>query len=128
MKVLLDTCTFLWVVADASELTRAARACFVDPENDVYLSVVSAWEISVKHALGRLPLPDAPGRFVPAERMRHRIESLPLDEPTALHLDRLPNLHRDPFDRILVCQALIHGMTVLTPDSALSSYPIRTLW
>ena len=128
MKVLLDTCAFLWIVADAPELTVAARECFVDPANEVFLSVVSAWEIAVKHALGRLPLPHPPARFVPFERKRHSIEAQPLDEDAALHAARLPSLHRDPFDRMLVCQAIVQGMVILTPDPEIEQYAVRTLW
>ena len=101
---------------------------FVDPDNDVYLSVVSAWEIAVKHTAGRLPLPEPPDRFVPAERRRHGIDTLVLDEETALHLARLPALHRDPFDRMLVCQAIVHGLVILGPDSLITQYPVRTAW
>jgi PIN domain nuclease of toxin-antitoxin system len=128
VKVLLDTCAFLWIVADAKELVGTARACFVDPENEVFLSAVSGWEIAIKHQLGRLPLPDPPARFVPLERKRHHIAPLPLDEDAALQLDRLPALHRDPFDRMLVCQAIIGGMVLLTPDPEIQQYPVRTLW
>jgi PIN domain nuclease of toxin-antitoxin system len=128
VRLLLDTCTFLWIAAGSDELSPHARACFVDPDNEVYLSAVSAWEIAVKHALDRLPLPEPPTRFVPAERERHGIDVLPLDEESALHLDRLPRLHRDPFDRMLVCQALVHGLTILSPDPLLSQYPVRTTW
>jgi PIN domain nuclease of toxin-antitoxin system len=128
VRLLLDTCAFLWIAAGSDELSTHARACFVDPDNEVYLSAVSAWEIAVKHALDRLPLPESPTRFVPAERERHGIDALPLDEESALHLDRLPRLHRDPFDRMLVCQALVHGLTILSPDPLLSQYPVRTTW
>ncbi|GAB4260311.1 MAG: type II toxin-antitoxin system VapC family toxin [Deferrisomatales bacterium] len=128
MRLLLDTCTFLWIISDAPELSERARNAFVDPANEVFLSSVSAWEIAVKHKLGRLPLPESPGRFVPAMRQRHQITALPLDEESALHLDRLPDLHRDPFDRMLVCQALVHGLTVVGRDRLISQYPVRTLW
>src|SRR5262245_56067111 len=83
MRLLLDTATFLWVVSDAPELSDRARDLVVGSENDVYLSAVSAWEISVGHALGRLPLPDSPERFVPEQRTQQRIEELPLDEESA---------------------------------------------
>ena len=89
---------------------------------------MSAWEIAVKHALGRLPLPEPPAQFVPVERERHGIEALALDEDTVLHLARLPRLHRDPFDRMLVCQALVHGLVVLSPDPLVSQYSVRTVW
>lgn len=128
VKLLLDTCTFLWIVGGTADLSVQARDMFVDPDNDVYLSVVSAWEIAVKHAAGRLPLPESPERFVPTERRRHGIDTLELDEETALHLARLPALHRDPFDRMLVCQAIVHGLVILGPDSLITQYPVRTAW
>lgn len=128
MKVLLDTCTFLWVCAGAAELSPAAKRLFADPANEMFLSAVSAWEIAVKHALGRLPLPDPPERFVPQQRALHAIEPLPLDEGAVLQLGKLPSRHRDPFDRMLVCQAVAHGLVVLTPDPLIEQYPVRTHW
>lgn len=128
MKLLLDTCTFLWVIADAPQLSRRARVLFQSPENEVYLSAASAWEVAIKHALGRLPLPDAPERFLPEMREAHGIETLPIDEESALHISRLPSLHHDPFDRLLVSQAIVHGLTILTPDPLVTQYPARTLW
>ena len=109
-------------------LSERAVELFSDPANTAWLSTASAWEISVKHALGRLPLPEPPVRFVPTERKRHGIESLALDEDAALHLARLPNHHKDPFDRILICQALVGGMTILTPDPLILAYPVHALW
>lgn len=128
MNLLLDTCTFLWSIAGGDEISDAARTALADPSNDVYLSSVSAWEITVKHALGRLPLPEPPERYVPSQRIARGIEPLALDEEAALHLSRLPPLHRDPFDRMLVCQALIGALTIVTPDADIARYPVRTLW
>lgn len=128
MRVLLDTSTFLWVISDAPELSAHARELFVDPGNEVYLSSVSAWEMAIKHALGRLPLPEPPERFVPSQRKQHGIEPLQLDEEAALHLTRLPPLHKDPFDRMLVCQAMVHNFVILTPDRLVNQYPVRTAW
>lgn len=128
MRLLLDTATFLWVITDAPELSGRARELLLDSENEAYLSSVSAWEIVVKHALGRLPLPEPPERFVPAQRELHGIDPLALDEESALHLVRLPPLHKDPFDRMLICQALVQGLAILTPDALINQYPVRTLW
>lgn len=128
MKVLLDTCTFLWIILDAPNLSDRARELHADPANEVYVSAVSAWEISVKSALGRLPLPKHPALFVPEQRERHGILPLPLDESAALQLPRLPDLHRDPFDRMLICQAIAGELTILTPDAEIAQYPIRTAW
>jgi len=128
MKFLLDTCTFLWLAADSPHLSARARVLFRDPANSIYLSVVSAWEICVKHGLGRLPLPQRPDVFVPAERQRHAIASLSLDEAASLELPSLPAAHRDPFDRMLVCQARAAGMVILTPDPLIAVYPVQTAW
>lgn len=128
MNLLLDTCTFLWLVSDAPELSDTARRLFADPDNDVYLSVASAWEIIVKNNLGKLPLPEPAHDFIKNNRIRHRIESLSLDEAAVLQLSRLPEYHRDPFDRILICQAIAGSMTILTPDTHITSYPVRTEW
>jgi len=128
VKLLLDTSTFLWVITDAPELSTRARESFVDSANDIYLSSVSAWEIAIKYALGRLPLPEPPERFIPFQREQHGIEPLPLEEDSALHLVRLPPLHKDPFDRMLVCQAIVHGLVILTPDALVDQYPAQGNW
>ena len=128
MKILLDTCAFLWIITDAPELSESARMLFVDPANEIYLSAVSAWEIAVKNALGRLPLPEPLDRFIPARRKQHGIDPLPLEEEATLHLTRLPPYHQDPFDRMLICQAIVHGMVILTPDELILQYPVRTTW
>ena len=126
--MLLDTCTFLWIAADAPELSQKASEIFQSPENEIYLSSVSAWEIAVKHSLGRLPLPEKPAIYVTNLREIHAIEPLPLDEEAALHVVRLPDLHGDPFDRMLICQAIVLGMVLLTPDELVTQYPARSLW
>lgn len=128
MKLLLDTCTFLWLVTDDDSLSAEARRLFADPANEVCLSSVSAWEIAVKHALGKLPLPRSPAVFVPEERRRHHIEPLALDESAALAVAKLPDLHKDPFDRMLVCQAIMGGLTLLTPDPLVTQYPVAAIW
>lgn len=128
MRLLLDTCTFLWISSEAPELSPRARELFVAPENEVYLSAASTWEIAVKYALRRLPLPESPDQFVPAQRRRHGIAPLPVDEGATLYLPRLPHLHKDPFDRMLVCQAIVHGLLILTPDPLIAQYPARTMW
>jgi PIN domain nuclease of toxin-antitoxin system len=121
VRLLLDTCTFLWIITDAPDLSKHARDLFSDPGNDVFLSTVSIWEIVVKYRLGKLPLPEPPDRFIPAQRERHAIEPLALDEESTLYLTRLPDLHRDPFDHMLICQAIRHGLVLLTPDHLIHS-------
>lgn len=101
---------------------------FRSPDNRVFLSAVSVWEIAVKHALDRLRLSDPPDVWVPRERARHGIDPLPVDEEAVLQLPRLPGLHRDPFDRMLVCQAIAGGLVLLTPDRDVVQYPVRSRW
>jgi PIN domain nuclease of toxin-antitoxin system len=128
MRLLLDTCTFLWVVGGAPDLSPAVAEAVADPGNDVYLSAASALEIAVKHGRGRLSLPEAPDRYVPGARTRHAIDPLPIDEESALHVAKLEALHRDPFDRLLVSQAIVHGLTIATPDPLIRQYPARSFW
>ena len=128
MRLLLDTCTFLWITSSPALIPSNVLEQFRNPENEVFLSAASAWEIAIKHGLGRLPLPDPPERFVPVERDAHGITPLPIDEESALHLLRLPALHRDPFDRMIVSQAIVHGLTIATPDPLVVQYPARTMW
>jgi PIN domain nuclease of toxin-antitoxin system len=128
VKILLDTCTFLWLVGGAGELSRVAADLYRSPDNEVFLSAASAWEIAIKSGLGRLVLPGPPDQLIPAERRARAILPLPIDEESALHVSRLPALHGDPFDRMLVAQAIVHGLTLLTPDPLVTQYPARTTW
>ncbi|MBI4907965.1 MAG: type II toxin-antitoxin system VapC family toxin [Acidobacteria bacterium] len=128
MKLLLDTCTFLWIVSASSNLSKRAAAAFLDPANERFLSAASAWEIGIKYAAGRLPLPQRPDIFVPRVRQASGIATLRIDEECALHAGKLPALHSDPFDRMLVAQALVLGMTIVTPDAAIEQYGVRVVW
>ena len=128
MKLLLDTCTFLWLTKASEELSPNSIEAFADPKNEVYLSSVSAWEINVKYGLGKLSLPLSPEKFIPKERKRHMVTPLDLSEQDTFHLLKLPTPHKDPFDRMLVCQAIEHALTILTPDPLVTQYPIRSLW
>jgi PIN domain nuclease of toxin-antitoxin system len=123
MRLLLDTHIFLWFVTGSSELAERIRDAIRDPANDVYLSVVSFWETIIKSQLGKLPLPDPPQDWLPRDRGQHRITSLPVDEASVAHLAALPLLHRDPFDRLLICQALEHRLTIVTVDEKIQAYP-----
>ncbi len=100
----------------------------MDPENEVYLSAVSCWEMTVKYMAGRLPLPESPVSLVARTREESGIQPLPFGETEALHLAKLPHFHNDPFDRMLVCQALVHGMTIVTSDEEIQKYPAQTIW
>jgi PIN domain nuclease of toxin-antitoxin system len=128
LNLLLDTCTFLWAVGDPAQLSATARTLITDPGNDIYLSAISAWEIALKQERGNLALAEPAQRFVPRQRAAHGYLELPLDEAAALRLASLPALHRDPFDRMLVCLAIEHGLSILTPDHHITQYPVRVVW
>lgn len=124
MKLLLDTHIFLWFISGDNRLPVMMRDNIRDRDNEIYLSVVSIWEAIVKHQIGKLPLPEPPESYLPAQRERHQISSLSLDEVSVSQLAKLPALHRDPFDRMLICQALAHQLTIATVDEAVRAYPV----
>ncbi len=126
MRLLLDTCTLLWLVTGERALPDRVRRALADA--DVALSAASAWEVAIKYGKGMLPLSQAPERLLPAVRERYGFTALPIDEESALHVAKLPALHADPFDRMLVSQAIVHGLTIVTPDPLVTQYPARTLW
>ena len=128
MKVLLDTCAFLWITTDDAQLSESARQIFKNPNNEIFLSSVSVWEIIVKNGIGKLPLPSLADEFIASQRIKHEIDSLPLTEKAVFHLNKLPNHHKDPFDRMLICQAIEHDLTILTSDSLIVQYPVNTVW
>jgi len=105
MRILLDTHIFLWFIAGNTQLSTDVRDAIRDPDNEVYLSAISVWEAIVKYQLGKLPLPEHPETYLPKQRNLHQIASLALDESSVIQLVKLPPLHRDPFDRMLICQA-----------------------
>jgi PIN domain nuclease of toxin-antitoxin system len=128
VRLLLDTCTFLWIAEGSPKLSTTAQDLFRDPDNQVFLSAVSAWEIAIKYAAGKLPLPEPPEHFVPSRRMVHGVTPLALAEEETLHASVLPRHHSDPFDRMLICQSIFHGLAILSPDPLLARYPIRLIW
>lgn len=128
MRVLLDTSTFLWLLAESRRLSATARDLIADEGNEVSLSTVSEWEIALKSRLGRLSLPEPVDRYLPRQCERLDLDILTLDEDAALCEARLPVLHKDPFDRMLVCQAVVHGYTILTPDPLIAQYAVRVAW
>ncbi|MBL8294417.1 MAG: type II toxin-antitoxin system VapC family toxin [Bryobacterales bacterium] len=128
MRLLLDTCAFLWFQADSPHLSPTARAQILDRANEVYLSAVSVWEIARKYAQGRISLPSHPSTLIPAVRTDSGIESLSLTEADALAAEKLQLFHKDPFDRMLIAQALMGGLVIVTSDRAFEPYPVRVTW
>jgi PIN domain nuclease of toxin-antitoxin system len=127
MNLLLDTHIFLWYISDDPRLRVELCEQIRDPTNEVYLSIISLWEIIIKHKLGKLPLPGVPAHYIPKQRKRHQIANLDLDEGSVILLERLPPLHRDPFDRMLICQALEHNFIIVTVDDKIRAYPVQIL-
>lgn len=128
MRLLLDTCTFLWLTLEPEKLSPSAVNAIDDESNDLFLSDVSLWEIALKHTAGKLPLPDAPAHWLPTRRDFHGLKPLPIGERDILFTASLPMLHPDPFDRLLVAQAIQHSLTVLSPDFPLSQLGAGRVW
>lgn len=127
MKILLDTHIFLWFISGDTRLSTDIRDAIRDSDNEVYLSAISIWEAIIKYQLGKLPLPEHPETYLPRQRDLHQISSLALDESSVIQLAKLPPLHRDPFDRMLICQALQNGLTIATVDPAVRAYPVSVI-
>ena len=127
MRVLLDTHIALWLAVAPARLSASAASIVKDAHHDLVLSTVSAWEISVKHATGKLPLPEPPEDFVPELCRRLRLTVLPIELPHALRAGALPALHRDPFDRMLVAQAQIADVPIMTVDPKIARYDVEVL-
>lgn len=124
MKLLLDTHIVLWWLDDEPRLSAAARRAISDPSNQVLLSAVVVWEIRIKEAIGKLALPENFTSALEEEDFLH----LPITTKHAHALAKLPMLHRDPFDRMLICQAQEEGASLITADSAMGRYDVELLW
>jgi PIN domain nuclease of toxin-antitoxin system len=128
MRLLLDTHVFLWYITNDGRLSGEAASAITEASNDVYLSVVSVWETLVKYQLGRLNLPAPADQYLQQRQEQHGVLSLPLEAAAAARLLELPSHHRDPFDRMLVCQAVHHDLTLVTADDQIARYPVRLLY
>jgi PIN domain nuclease of toxin-antitoxin system len=128
MKLLLDTHAFLWLVEGSPNLSPAAQAAFANPAHVLYLSTASVWEIAIKTGNKKLSLSDLLDVFISKWTAAYQLVLLPIDTPRALAVVKLPDHHRDPFDRILIAQARVEGMTLVSADAKLSPYPVPILW
>lgn len=122
MKLLLDTHIFLWFISGSEQLSKKYIQEISNLNNEVFLSVISIWECTIKFQLGKLTLPESPEIYLPRQRKRHSIDILTIDEKTIAQLTKLPAIHRDPFDRLLICQALEHDLVMLTKDKVVLAY------
>jgi PIN domain nuclease of toxin-antitoxin system len=128
VKVLLDTHTFLWWNVDASELSDTARKIIGDGRNDILFSAASAWEISIKYGKGRLELPEPPEKYVPDRLNHHRFTPLPIQLTHVLAVHALPDIHTDPFDRLLIAQSKLEDVPLLSADTEIARYDVKVVW
>lgn len=128
MKILLDTHTFLWWNEASPRLSKKALVLLSDPANTLLLSVVSAWELVLKTQTGKMRLSESPSVYVPTRMAHYAMEPLPVTLAHALACESLPLHHRDPFDRLLIAQATIEGVPIVTADPEFRRYSIKVLW
>jgi len=126
VRALLDTHAWLWMLTEPARLGDA-RSVIEDPDSSLFLSAASSWEIAIKYSLGRLPLPEPPHRYVPERIRSSAVTSMPIEHAHTLAVAALPHHHRDPFDRILIAQAMAEGMPILTADRALAAYEVDVI-
>jgi PIN domain nuclease of toxin-antitoxin system len=125
-RLLLDTNVFLWLQTDPDRVAQE-RERLLDPAVSLFLSAASAWEIAIKYNLGKLPLPQPPLRYVPEYVRKIGASSLVINESEALTAGALPRLHGDPFDRLLVAQAQMRELTIVTGDPRITGYDVQTI-
>ena len=128
MRALIDTHVLLWWVLDLPRLSTEGRLIVEDGANELLFSTASAYELTIKAQSGRLTLPEPPERYIPSRLAATGVSPLPIELSHATRAGSLPPIHRDPFDRMLVAQAQIEGLPILTADPAISRYDVETIW
>ncbi|MFN6487669.1 MULTISPECIES: type II toxin-antitoxin system VapC family toxin [unclassified Nostoc] len=128
MRVLLDTHAFLWWVTDDPQLSSTSRTIIADSGNILFLSVASVWEIVIKTKSGKLTLPESVEEYIPNRLALNRFESLDIQMTHTLQIATLPNIHRDPFDRILIAQSQVENLPIVTIDQKIAQYSVEIIW
>lgn len=128
MRLLLDTHAFLWWATDTARLSHEVRQCCENADNRVLLSVASVWEMQIKMQSRRLVLRCTLAELVEKQCRENNVRLVPIELAHVLKLDELPARHKDPFDRLIVAQAIVEGLTVASTDKVIAQYPIRILW
>jgi PIN domain nuclease of toxin-antitoxin system len=128
MRLLLDTCTVIWAAQESRRLSFDVRELLESGGNSRFVSCVSLWEIAVKNRRGHLQLAEPLGRLTDLLVDNLGVEYLALSAPHCLAVRELPDHHRDPFDRMLICQALVENLVLVTPDPVIAQYAVRTIW
>ena len=128
MKVLLDTHAFLWLMADDARLSSKARAAFLDEKNEIFLSIVSVWEMAIKSGLKKLKLPLPVADYVSTRAEMHNITLLNISLDHLATVETLPLHHKDPFDRLIISQSISDKFTILSDDEDFDAYGVKRLW
>jgi PIN domain nuclease of toxin-antitoxin system len=128
VRYLLDTGVWLWSVGEPSRISKRAREVMADVGLDVFLSAVTSWEVAIKAASGKLRLPEPPDLYIPGRMAAQGLRPLAVSHAHALTVFRLPAHHRDPFDRLLIAQAKVEDMTLISADRMFARYPVQVLW
>jgi PIN domain nuclease of toxin-antitoxin system len=128
MKYLLDTMVWLWSVGSVENVGSAGQAILSDADVEIYLSTASTWEIAIKARIGKSTLPEPPSRYIPKRLAEQNIQALTINQSHALKVYDLPLHHRDPFDRLIIAQAMVEEMVILTSDRDFEKYPVQVVW
>ena len=128
MRLLLDTHTFLWFILDDPHLSTTAREMISDPTNDIEVSPATYWEIAIKISLGKYELPESYDAFIEREIAINNLRILSIEPKHTAALTTLPFHHRDPFDRLLIAQAMVEAVPIVSVDAAFNVYPVARLW
>jgi PIN domain nuclease of toxin-antitoxin system len=127
MRILLDTHCWLWMLVAPERFSEPARGLLESSEHELFLSAASSWEIAIKYALGKLPLPESPPLYIPDRMLQSGVTGLSIEHRHTLAVADLPSHHRDPFDRLLVAQSMVESMPILTTDPQMDLYDIETI-
>jgi len=128
VRLLLDTHCWLWMQVSPERFSARAAALLADPANELFFSAASSWEIAIKYSLGKLPLPSPPSLYVSTRLRDGGVSPLPIEHAHALRAAELPRHHRDPFDRLLVAQAQLDKLALVTVDEQFAPYEIEIVW
>ena len=128
MKILIDTHALLWLITDDKRLSEKSKACFIDAENELYFSMASFWEICIKVSIGKLALSENWEQTIKQELMFNSVKLLPISTDHCVQVAKLPFFHRDPFDRLIIAQAITEELHVMSIDEHFSKYSIPLIW
>jgi PIN domain nuclease of toxin-antitoxin system len=128
MRLLLDTHSFLWFLLDDPKLSQTAKDSIADPDNDIEISPASYWEIAIKISLNKYSLPEPYEQFMERELATNQFRILPIEPKHTAALTSLPFHHRDPFDRLIIAQAMVERIPVISGDEAFAAYPVTRIW